>query len=61
MALGMVQNANNLLKLDFTYNTPNAADNNGNVRSQTIAALTVGNQQSTAVQTYTYDSLNRVK
>lgn len=66
IALGNVQNATDQLKLNFTYNTttggtPNA-DNNGNVLSQTITVPTVGsNQGFTAVQTYTYDALNRIK
>ena len=62
IALGTVQNGTDKLKLDFTYNTPNVADNNGNVLSQTITVPTVGtNQGFTATQTYTYDSLNRLK
>lgn len=58
--------ATNILKLDYTYNTisngtPNA-DNNGNVLSQTITVPTVGSDPGfTAVQTYSYDSLNRLK
>ncbi|MBA3632391.1 MAG: hypothetical protein H0W58_06215 [Acidobacteria bacterium] len=57
IALGTAQNGVDLLKLDYTYNTPNRADNNGNVQSQTI---TVPNG-FTATQNYTYDSLNRIK
>lgn len=70
IALGSVQNGTNKLKLDFTYNTttngtPNA-DNNGNVLSQTITTpsetrLGVTYSAFTAVQTYQYDSLNRIK
>jgi RHS repeat-associated protein len=49
----------NLLKLDYDYGT---TDNNGNVKSQQITVPTVGiNQGFTATQTYTYDSLNRLK
>ncbi|MCD9189175.1 MAG: hypothetical protein LUM44_22355 [Pyrinomonadaceae bacterium] len=70
IALGSVQNGTNKLKLDFTYNTttngtPNA-DNNGNVLSQTITTpsetrLGVTYSAFTAVQTYQYDALNRIK
>jgi RHS repeat-associated protein len=62
IALGATPNASDLLKLDFTYNTPNAADNNGNVRAQSITIpASGGNQGFTAIQSYTYDSLNRIK
>ena len=55
-----------LLKLDYTYrvvenNQLNTAKNNGNIQSQTITVPTVGTSTGfTAVQTYTYDSLNRI-
>jgi len=59
IALGSTQNATNLLDLDYTYGTTN---NNGNVLTQTITVPTVGsNTGFTATQTYTYDSLNRIK
>jgi len=62
IALGTTQSASDVLKLDYTYNTPSTADNNGNVLSQTITVPTVGsNTGFTATQTYTYDSLNRIK
>jgi RHS repeat-associated protein len=66
IALGSTENATDKLKLDFTYNTPNNADNNGNLVSQTITVPTeVRNNTTyngfTATQTYTYDSLNRIK
>ena len=62
IALGTVQNATDKLKLNFTYNTAGQNDNNGNVLSQTITVPTTGNVQGfTAVQNYTYDSLNRLK
>jgi RHS repeat-associated protein len=49
----------NLLKLDYDYGS---SDNNGNVKSQTITVPTLGqNEGFTAVQTYTYDSLNRLQ
>jgi YD repeat-containing protein len=59
IALGKTQNATNLLDLDYTYGT---TDNNGNVMSQTINVPNVGATDGfTAVQTYNYDSLNRLK
>ena len=59
IALGTVQNATDKLKLNFDYGQ---ANNNGNVLSQTITVPTIGTTQGlTAVQTYTYDSLNRLK
>ncbi|MBK7706206.1 MAG: hypothetical protein IPJ30_10585 [Acidobacteria bacterium] len=66
IALGKVQNATDLLKLDYTYGvvesgTLNTAKNNGNIQSQTITVPTVGTSTGfTAVQTYSYDSLNRI-
>ena len=48
-----------LLKLNYDYGT---TSNNGNVLSQTITVPTVGQTPGfTAVQSYTYDSLNRLK
>ena len=59
IALGTVQNSCDNLKLNFDYGS---TANNGNVQSQTITVPTVGsNPGFTAVQTYTYDSLNRLK
>ena len=59
IALGTSQNSTNLLKLDYSYGT---TGNNGNVLSQTITTPTAGTATGfTAVQTYTYDSLNRIK
>ena len=63
IALGTVQSATDKLKLNFDYGT---TTNNGNVLSQTITVPTeTRNNQTyaafTAVQTYTYDSLNRIK
>lgn len=58
IALGVTPNSTNLLKLDYTYGT---TANNGNVLSQTITVSTAGsNTGFAAVQTYTYDSLNRL-
>lgn len=48
-----------LWKLTYDYG---ATDNNGNVKSQTATVPTMGqNQGFTAVQTYAYDALNRLK
>jgi RHS repeat-associated protein len=59
IALGTVQNGTDKLKLDYSYGT---TQNSGNVQSQTITVPTVGsNPGFTATQTYTYDSLNRIK
>ncbi|HRJ90510.1 MAG TPA: hypothetical protein PLX39_17670, partial [Pyrinomonadaceae bacterium] len=59
IGLGVTPNATNLLKLDYSYGT---TANNGNVLSQTITVPTVGiNTGFSAVQTYNYDSLNRLK
>jgi YD repeat-containing protein len=59
--IGLGSSATNqgLLKLNFDYGS---TDNNGNVKSQQITTPTVGNVAGfTATQTYTYDSLNRLK
>ncbi|MGB7070287.1 MAG: RHS repeat-associated core domain-containing protein, partial [Pyrinomonadaceae bacterium] len=59
IGLGSSANTQNLLKLNYGYGT---TDNNGNVMSQTITVPTVGSSQGfTAVQTYAYDPLNRLK
>ncbi|QQS33238.1 MAG: RHS repeat-associated core domain-containing protein [Acidobacteriota bacterium] len=59
IALGSTNEATNLLKLDYSYGTTN---NNGNVLSQTITVPTVGVESGfSAMQNYTYDSLNRLK
>jgi hypothetical protein len=57
--LGSSATSQNLLKLNFDYGL---ADNNGNVKSQTITTPTVGSATGfTATQIYAYDSLNRLK
>jgi RHS repeat-associated protein len=62
IALGSTNAATDLLKLNYTYNTTGNADNNGNVLSQTITVPTVGsNNGFVAVQSYSYDPLNRLK
>ena len=59
IGLGSSASTQNLLKLNFDYG---AADNNDNVKSQTITVPTVGASQGfVATQNYTYDSLNRIK
>ncbi|MEW6362160.1 MAG: hypothetical protein AB1477_08610 [Acidobacteriota bacterium] len=59
IGLGTSVASQNLLKLNYDYGTN---DNNGNVLSQTITVPLVGtNQGFTAVQSYSYDSLNRLK
>jgi RHS repeat-associated protein len=59
IGLGASASTQNLLKLNFDYG---AGDNNGNVKSQTITVPTAGaNQGFVATQSYTYDSLNRIK
>ncbi len=59
IGLGSGATSQNLLKLNYDYGS---TANNGNVQSQTITVPTVGaNTGFTATQTYTYDSLNRLK
>ncbi|QQS32776.1 MAG: RHS repeat-associated core domain-containing protein [Acidobacteriota bacterium] len=61
IGLGSTMGATNLLKLDYEYGAT-ASVNNGNITKQTITVPTVGvNTGFTAVQDYTYDSLNRLK
>ncbi|MCV4632886.1 hypothetical protein OFB83_30260, partial [Escherichia coli] len=47
----------NKLKLDYSFGT---AANNGNVLSQTITVKRTGQSDLVFVQTYAYDSLNRI-
>ena len=54
IALGSGPGSQNKLKLDYSYGT---TDNNGNVKSQTI---TIPGMTYPLVQTYAYDSLNRL-
>ena len=59
IALGVTPGATNILDLDYTYGT---SVNNGNVLSQTVTVPSVGATPGfTAVQNYSYDSLNRLK
>ena len=64
IGLGRTDSTQDLLKLEFEYKTddPNVKDNNGSMRKQTITVPTVGtNTGFTAIQTYSYDDLNRLK
>jgi len=67
IALGKVQNAADLLKLDYSYGmwengTLTQEKNNGNIARQIITVPSNGNNAGfTATQTYTYDALNRIK
>jgi len=59
IGLGTSETTQNILKLEYGYGT---TSNNGNVQSQTITVPTVGaNTGFSAVQTYTYDELNRLR
>src|SRR5690606_11863810 len=61
IALGVTPGATNLLQLAYEYGAT-VAVNNGNVTKQTITVPTVGQTPGfSAVQDYTYDSLNRLK
>lgn len=61
IALGTTQAAYDILKLNYTYNSSGQTDNNGNILTQTITVPTVGSDPGfSAVQTYTYDTLNRI-
>ena len=58
VALGSTQDATNVLKLNYSFGT---TQNNGNLLSQTIKVPeTKESSEFTAVQNYTYDSLNRL-
>ncbi len=65
ITLGSSVNDTGLLKLDYTYNTTGNHDNNGNVLTEAIKVPTVTVGGTTyngfnALQTYSYDSLNRI-
>ncbi len=63
IALGTTQGAKDKLDLAYEYSTTGNTDNNGNVLKQTIKVnSTLGqNNGFTAIQTYGYDELNRLK
>jgi RHS repeat-associated protein len=56
IGLGTASTNSSVLQLAYTYNTANTNDNNGNVQTQTVTTPDL-----TLKQTYTYDSLNRLK
>ncbi len=56
IGLGTLSTNASILQLDYTYHAPNAADNNGDVQTQTITAPGI-----TLAQSYSYDSLNRLQ
>lgn len=59
IGLGSSASTQDLLKLNYGYGT---TDNNGNVQEQVITVQTVGSVPGfVATQTYSYDSLNRLK
>ncbi|MEZ5308332.1 MAG: RHS repeat-associated core domain-containing protein [Pyrinomonadaceae bacterium] len=63
IALGTVQGGDDKLNLAYEYNTSGVADNNGNVLKQTITVNSTPGQNNgfTAVQSYAYDEINRLK
>jgi RHS repeat-associated protein len=62
MGLGRLDTTHDLLNLEFKYKTGTNSDNNGSMREQKITVPAVGsNGGFTAIQTYTYDSLNRLQ
>jgi RHS repeat-associated protein len=66
IALGSAKDATDKLKLNFSYTTTGNNNNNGNILSQTVTVPTETRggttyNEFTATQTYTYDSLNRIK
>ena len=62
ITLGSSASPSSLLQLDYTYNTPSQANNNGNVRTQTITAPKTqsGTGNLVLTQNYSYDALNRL-
>jgi RHS repeat-associated protein len=61
IGLGSVDSVQDLLKLEYSYNSSGQADNNGSLREQKITVPTVGGSSGfTAIQTYAYDDLNRL-
>jgi RHS repeat-associated protein len=60
IGLGTTDTTQNLLRLELDYGTN--TQNNGSLREQKITVPTVGGTPGfTAVQTYTYDDLNRIQ
>jgi len=63
IGLGATDSSQNLLKLEYKYDTTTTShDNNGSLLEQKITVPTVGGTSGfTATQTYLYDSLNRLQ
>lgn len=62
IGLGVTDAAQDLLKLEYSYNTTGQSNNNGLLREQKITVPTVGsNPTFTATQAYIYDNLNRIQ
>lgn len=60
IGLGATDADQNLLKLEYSYGT--ATQNNGSLREQKITVPTIGsNTGFTAIQSYSYDDLNRLQ
>jgi RHS repeat-associated protein len=61
IGLGTTDTVQDILKLEYGYNTSGNHDNNGAMLTQKITVPTVGSYSGfAATQTYTYDSLNRL-
>ncbi len=62
IGLGVTDSAQDLLKLEYKYDTNSTSyDNNGSMREQKITVPTAnGTAGFTATQTYSYDALNRL-
>ncbi|MGB7070434.1 MAG: RHS repeat-associated core domain-containing protein [Pyrinomonadaceae bacterium] len=62
IGLGMTSSAQDLLKLEFEYNSSGQTNNSGLLREQKITVPAAGsNPAFTAVQAYEYDNLNRIQ
>jgi len=61
IGLGRLDNSQDLLKLEYKYNTTGNTDNNGSLLEQKITVPAAGSTSGfTATQTYVYDALNRL-
>ena len=61
IGLGLTNADQNLLRLEFQYNSDGQVDNNGSMRLQRIIVPASGGTPAfTATQSYFYDSLNRI-
>ncbi len=62
IGLGTTDAATDFLKLEYSYTTPSTTNNNGSLREQKITVPAVGsNSAFTAIQSYSYDDLNRLQ